>query len=62
VTTYFGAVKRGAIPVPVNMRLQREGIEYVLGDAGARAVVTTGSTAYRKPRCSEPHTTASARR
>jgi acyl-CoA synthetase (AMP-forming)/AMP-acid ligase II len=42
VTTYFGAVKRGVIPVPVNMRLQREGIEYVLGDAGARAVVTTG--------------------
>ncbi|PSP72104.1 AMP-dependent synthetase [Halobacteriales archaeon QS_3_64_16] len=42
VTTYFGAVKRGAIPVPINMRLQQEGIEYVLGGAGARAIVTTG--------------------
>ena len=42
VTSYFGAVKHGAIPVPINMRLQQEGIEYVVADAGARAVVTTG--------------------
>ena len=42
VTAYFGAMKRGAIPLPVNMRFGGQEIEYVLEDAGASAVVTSG--------------------
>lgn len=40
---YFGAMKRGAIPFPINMRFEGEEIRFVLEDAGARAVVTTGT-------------------
>ncbi|QLD84238.1 AMP-binding protein [Natronomonas halophila] len=40
---YFGAMKRGAIPFPINMRFEGEEIQFVLEDAGARAVVTTGT-------------------
>jgi len=42
VTAYFGAMKRGAIPVPVNMRFQGNEIEYVLEDVDAQALVTSG--------------------
>lgn len=42
VTAYFGAMKRGAIPFPVNMRFEGEEIRYVLEDAGATTVVTSG--------------------
>lgn len=41
-TAYFGAMKRGAIPFPINMRFEGDEIQYVLEDAGATAVVTTG--------------------
>jgi long-chain acyl-CoA synthetase len=37
---YLGAMKRGAIPVPINMRFGGDEIEYVLDNAGATAVVT----------------------
>lgn len=39
---YFGAMKHGAIPFPINMRFTGSEIQYVLDDAGATAVVTTG--------------------
>jgi long-chain acyl-CoA synthetase len=42
VTTYFGAMKRGAIPFPINMRFEGPEVEYVLDDAGATALVTVG--------------------
>jgi len=42
VAAYFGAMKRGAIPFPINMRFKGHEIEYVLEDAGAVAVVTAG--------------------
>jgi acyl-CoA synthetase (AMP-forming)/AMP-acid ligase II len=42
VTAYFGAMKRGAIPFPVNMRFEGPEVEYVLDDAGARVLVTVG--------------------
>lgn len=43
VTVYFGAMKRGAIPFPINMRFEGEEIEYVLSDSEASTVVTTGT-------------------
>jgi acyl-CoA synthetase (AMP-forming)/AMP-acid ligase II len=42
VAAYFGAMKRGAVPFPINMRFQGHEIEYVLDDSGAVAVVTAG--------------------
>ncbi|WP_436901583.1 class I adenylate-forming enzyme family protein [Halovenus halobia] len=42
LAAYFGAMKRGAIPFPINMRFEGEEIEYVLDDAGASTVVTHG--------------------
>jgi len=41
LATYFGAMKRGAIPFPINMRFEGPEIEYVLDDAGATTVVTS---------------------
>lgn len=40
-TAYFGAMKRGAIPFPINMRFEGNEIQYVLEDAGATAIVTS---------------------
>jgi long-chain acyl-CoA synthetase len=42
MTAYLGAMKRGAIPFPINMRFQGQEVQYVLDDAGASAVVTHG--------------------
>jgi acyl-CoA synthetase (AMP-forming)/AMP-acid ligase II len=42
VAAYFGAMKRGAIPFPINMRFEGPDVEYVLADAGATAAVTHG--------------------
>ena len=42
MTAYLGAMKRGAIPFPINMRLQGEEVQYVLEDAEAVAAVTHG--------------------
>jgi long-chain acyl-CoA synthetase len=42
MTAYLGAMKRGAIPFPINMRFQGQEIEYVLEDSGAVAAVTHG--------------------
>ncbi|MFB6207420.1 MAG: class I adenylate-forming enzyme family protein [Haloglomus sp.] len=42
VTSYFGAMKHGAIPFPINMRFEGPEVEYVLDDAGATALVTVG--------------------
>lgn len=43
VASYFGAMKLGAIPFPINLRFQGDEIEYVLDDAGAEAVITSGA-------------------
>jgi acyl-CoA synthetase (AMP-forming)/AMP-acid ligase II len=42
VASYFGAMKRGAVPFPINMRFEGPEVEYVLDDAGAMALVTVG--------------------
>lgn len=42
MTAYLGAMKRGAIPFPINMRFQGEEVRYVLDDSGATAAVTHG--------------------
>ncbi|WP_254830784.1 class I adenylate-forming enzyme family protein [Haloglomus salinum] len=42
VAAYFGAMKHGAIPFPINMRFEGPEVEYVLDDAGATALVTVG--------------------
>ncbi|MDS0476974.1 AMP-binding protein [Natrinema sp. 1APR25-10V2] len=42
VVAYFGAMKYGAIPFPINMRFEGNEIQYVLEDAGAAVVVTSG--------------------
>ena len=42
VTSYFGAMKHGAIPFPINMRFEGPEVEYVLDDAGASTLVTVG--------------------
>lgn len=49
VASYFGAMKLGAIPFPINLRFQGDEIEYVLEDAGAEAVITSGAFEGRSP-------------
>ena len=41
VCTYLGALKRGAVAVPVNTRFTGQQIQYVLADSGAVCVVTS---------------------
>ncbi|PSQ43280.1 AMP-dependent synthetase [Halobacteriales archaeon QS_9_68_42] len=42
MAAYLGAMKRGAVPFPINMRFQGEEVRYVLEDAEAVAAVTHG--------------------
>lgn len=42
MTNYLGAMKRGAIPFPINMRFQGDEVKYVLDDSEAIAAVTHG--------------------
>jgi acyl-CoA synthetase (AMP-forming)/AMP-acid ligase II len=42
-TAYWGTMKRGAIPFPINMRFEGHEVEYVLEDSGAVAAVTSGT-------------------
>jgi acyl-CoA synthetase (AMP-forming)/AMP-acid ligase II len=42
MTAYLGAMRRGAIPFPINMRFVGAEVEYVLEDSGATAAVTHG--------------------
>jgi len=46
---YFGALRAGAIVVPINHRLSGEGIASVLADAGVDALFVTPSQASRLP-------------
>ncbi|WP_226003926.1 class I adenylate-forming enzyme family protein [Natrinema salinisoli] len=41
VCTYLGAMKRGAVPVPINTRFTDRQIQYILSDSNAIAVVTS---------------------
>jgi len=47
VTAYLGAMKRGAIPVPINLRYEAETIRDVFDDAAPTAVFTAGELASR---------------
>src|SRR5262245_26220854 len=38
VMTLLGAMRAGIVPVPVNVKLPRSGVGYILNDAGARIV------------------------
>jgi long-chain acyl-CoA synthetase len=40
VRAFFGTLMAGAVAVPVNTRLAQSEVEYVIGDCGARAVLT----------------------
>lgn len=40
VATYYGTMKRGAVPLPINLRFDPETVSYVLKDADVEAVVT----------------------
>jgi long-chain acyl-CoA synthetase len=44
VTLYFGALRAGLVAVPVNTGYTTDELAHVLGDAGARAVVTAAGT------------------
>lgn len=39
-TTYFGTMRRGAVPLPINLRFDPETIGYVLEDADVEVIVT----------------------
>lgn len=45
VTTFFGALKIGAVPVPLNTRLIADEYRGILGDARAKVLVVDGSLA-----------------
>ncbi|MGM0604960.1 MAG: class I adenylate-forming enzyme family protein [Halobacteriota archaeon] len=42
MTSYFGALKRGAVPVPINLRFDPQTIGYVLEDTDSSVVITSG--------------------
>lgn len=44
VRAYFGVMKAGGIPIPINTRFTDEQIEYVLTDGDAVAVITDGES------------------
>ena len=39
--SFFGIIKAGAVAVPLNHRMDRERLRYVLGDSGAVALITS---------------------
>ncbi|MBL8380904.1 MAG: acyl--CoA ligase [Burkholderiales bacterium] len=49
VFTFYGAMRLGAIAVPISVREQAPGIAYMLGHCGARAVVVESGLAARLP-------------
>lgn len=44
---FFGAMRLGAVPVPVNIQLAREVIEFLIEDSGASVVATSGADEVR---------------
>lgn len=38
IAALFGAVRAGCVPVPINVKLPRDAVEYILNDAGVRLV------------------------
>ena len=36
IAVLFGAVRAGCVPVPINVKLPRDAVEYILNDAGVR--------------------------
>jgi fatty-acyl-CoA synthase len=39
ITSFFGLIKIGAVPVPINYRLAANEVKYIINDSGARIVV-----------------------
>lgn len=37
--SYFGVVKAGALPVPINVRLAKEGIEYIIKNSESKGII-----------------------
>lgn len=49
VTTLLGAMRAGAVPVPVNVKLAADSVAYILNDAGARVVFVEAGTRHLIP-------------
>jgi len=47
MTAYFGTMKRGAIPVPINLRYGPEELSHVFKDADPEALFTVGELAHK---------------
>src|SRR5262245_37943939 len=43
IAAFFGAIKVGAVPVPLNTRWTAAGYEYVFRDSAARVIVVSGT-------------------
>ncbi|MCU4926096.1 acyl--CoA ligase [Halobacteria archaeon AArc-dxtr1] len=43
LAVFFGAMRIGAVPVPVNIQLPQDTVEYVVDDSGAALAVTSGT-------------------
>jgi benzoate-CoA ligase family protein len=43
IAAFFGAIKIGAVPIPLNTRWTAHEYEYVLRDCGARVIILSGS-------------------
>jgi len=43
IAAFFGAIKIGAVPIPLNTRWTAPEYEYVLRDCGARVIILSGA-------------------
>ena len=50
VATLLGAMRAGVVPVPVNVKLPAEGVEYILADSGARMAFADSASKALLPR------------
>jgi len=46
IVCYLGAIRAGAVALPVNVRLKAEEMRFILGDAGATVVVVVHQTVW----------------
>lgn len=51
VTALLGAMRAGAVPVPINVKLAAETVSYILADAGARLVLAERQFRYLINKC-----------
>jgi acyl-CoA synthetase (AMP-forming)/AMP-acid ligase II len=50
VMTLLGAMRAGAVPVPINIKLAADTVAYILADAGARMVIAENEYKYLIPK------------